>query len=416
MKEYIRFRTLGFFLWMMAGAMFSSCSDDKNDPEVEDEGKSYYALLTGDMTSSPYAGYITTYSEVPSGTIDNVQAGSLAMQTNGMRYYSPWAFKRTSWASQGKDEIIRYAVNASGNMEESGRITSGENSNYYIHDESNGFYIDLDRGLLKIQKFNPSTMLRTGEIDLSGLRNEKYPYQDVGTNILASKDGKLYADVFYNTTDIKGNFFQNTPLGFVELAVIDVATGKYEKSIRNENINHIGYPSNENPMWSLGDDGALYFCSHGFGATGAGGSAIVRIKKGETGFDKNWIIKADDLTQGTSFGTVCVDNGKLYTQIGSKPLSYRGLLTDAIYDYYVFDKENPSAGATKIAGVPQTTYTFQCGQSIMAIDGKVYFRVVNNDDQNGYYVLGDNNTATRAFNVASGGIVWGFAKLIKKQE
>ena len=55
-------------------------------------------------------------------------------------------------------------------------------------------------------------------------------------------------------------------------------------------------------------------------------------------------------------------------------------------------------------------------QAITAIDDKVYFRVVNNSDQNGYYVLGDNNTATQAFNVASGGVVWGFCKLVVKAD
>jgi hypothetical protein len=260
-------------------------------------------------------------------------------------------------------------------------------------------------------------MERSGDIDLSAIRDQQYGYQDIGTSLIVAKEGKLYVDIFSNKENEKGNFFINEPLGFVQLAVVDIASGKYEKTIRRENISYIGYPGNENQMWGLGDDGALYFCSHGFGATGAiNGSAIVRIKKGDTDFDKEWIIKADDYTKGTSFGTVCVKDDKLYTSMSSQALAFTTLLTDVSYSYYAFNKENIAQGPTKISDIPLTTYPFQCAQSITAIDDKVYFRVVNNADKNGYYVLGDNNTATQVFNVASGGVVWGFCKLVVKAD
>lgn len=400
-----------------ASLFFTSCSDDDKTEEPIVKELNYYALQTGDMTISPYAGYVSTYAQMPAESLDNIKTGSLSMRTNGMRYFGAWLFKKSSLGKEGgQDDIIRYVMDDSGNLKESGRITSGNNSNYTICDDTLGFYIDSNRSLLKIQKFNPSTMLRTGETDLSFLRNEDYPYQDIGSNLLVVKNGKLYVDVFCNTVNEKGNFMKNKPLGFVELAVVDVATGKYEKTIRNDKINYIGYPGNENQMWSIGDDGALYMCSHGFGATGASNeSAIVRIKKEATDFDKDWIIYADDYVEGTTMGAVCVKGGKLYTQMGSQPLSYKGILTDVVYDYYMFETENLSAGRKKVEGMPQSTYVFHCAQAITTIDDNVYFRVVDNKHENGYYVLGDSNTATRAFNVASGGTVWGLAKLSKKE-
>ncbi len=409
---------ISYLLFLFVAAIFmSACSDNDDTPAVEENSTNYYVLLTGDMTTSPYVGYATTYTEIPSGSIDNVKTGSLAIQTNGMQSSGKWVFKRSSLASQSKDDLIRYSIDASGNLVEDGRISSGLNSNYYIYNDTIGYYVDADRSLLKIQKFNPSTMSRTGDVDLSAIRDTQYGYQDVGTSLIAAKEGKLYVDIFSNTGETKGNFFTNTPLGFVQLAVVDIATGKYEKTIRREGISYIGYQGNENQMWSLGDDGGLYFCSHGFGATGAiNGSAIVRIKKGASDFDSSWIIKADDYTKGTSFGTVCVKDNKLYTSMSSQALAFTSLLTDVSYSYYSFDKENISAGPTKISNIPLTTYPFQCAQAITAIDDKVYFRVVNNSDQNGYYVLGDNNTATQAFNVASGGVVWGFCKLVVKAD
>ncbi|WP_080902760.1 hypothetical protein [Parabacteroides sp. Marseille-P3160] len=415
MRKNLKINTL--LLLFITGICLSACSDNDDTPTVQEDTTNYYALLTGDMTTSPYVGYATTYTEIPSGSIDNVKSGSLAIQTNGMQSFGKWVFKRSSLASQSKDDLIRYSVDASGNLKEDGRISSGLNSNYYIYNDTLGFYLDADRSLLKIQKFNPSSMERSGDIDLSAIRDQQYGYQDIGTSLIVAKEGKLYVDIFSNKENEKGNFFINEPLGFVQLAVVDIASGKYEKTIRRENISYIGYPGNENQMWGLGDDGALYFCSHGFGATGAiNGSAIVRIKKGDTDFDKEWIIKADDYTKGTSFGTVCVKDDKLYTSMSSQALAFTTLLTDVSYSYYAFNKENIAQGPTKISDIPLTTYPFQCAQSITAIDDKVYFRVVNNADKNGYYVLGDNNTATQVFNVASGGVVWGFCKLVVKAD
>lgn len=413
MRKNIKISTL-FFLFIV-GIFLSSCSDNDDDNDPRKDTTNYYALLTGDMTTPPFVGYATLYAEIPSGNIDNIKSGSLGIQTNGMQNAGKWIFKRSSLASQSKDDLIRYSIDASGKLVEDGRVSSGLNSNYYIYNETVGFYVDSDRGLLKIQKFNPTTMQRTGDIDVSAIRDTKYGYQDVGTSLITAKEGKLYVDIFSNKDEKKGNFFTNTPLGFVELAVIDIASGKYEKTIRCEGISYIGYPGNENQMWTLGDDGALYFCSHGFGAAGAiNTSAIVRIKKGETDFDKQWIIKADDYTKGTSFGAVCVKGNKLYTIMSSKALSYNTLLTDVSYNYYAFNKENIAQEPTKISDIPATTYPFQCAQAITVIDNRVYFRVVNNADKNGYYVLESDDTAKQAFNVASGGVVWGFCKLVVK--
>lgn len=415
MRKNVKISTLLFLFTI--GLLSSSCSDnDDNNPK--EKTTNHYVLLTGDMTTSPYSGYATVYTEIPSGNIDNIEPHSLGIQSNGMQSFGKWVFKRSSLgkSESSKDDIIRYSLNASGNLFIDKYFSSNSKTNYYIYNETVGFYTDSEKGLLKIQTFNPSIMQRTGEIDVSAVRDTKYGYQDVGTSLIAAKEGKLYVDITSNKENKKGNFMTNTPLGFVEVAVIDIASGTYEKTIRFEGISYIGYPGNENQMWTLGDDGSLYFCSHGFGATGAtNGSAIVRIKKGETDFDKGWIIKADDYTKGTSFAAVCVKDNKLYTIMSSKAIAYSTIFTDVSYSYYSFDKENIAKGPTKISDIPLTTYPFQCAQAITAIDNKVYFRVVNNTDKNGYYVLDSDNKVKQAFNVTSGGVVWGFCKLVVKE-
>ncbi|MBV7441847.1 TonB-dependent receptor plug domain-containing protein [Weeksellaceae bacterium TAE3-ERU29] len=167
-----------------------------------------------------------------------------------------------------------------------------------------------------------------------------------------------------------------------------------------------------NQMWVLGDDGALCFCSHGFYPQGAKGSAIIRIKKNETDFDKNWIVKADDYTQGTTFGNVAVKDGKLYTAIGSEAVNFKTIGTASIYDYYEFDVNNIAKGGTKIKGLSPTQYAFQNGHTIVNIKGDLYFNVSNNDGLNAYYKL-ENGTAKMAFNVKKGGRIVGFASLVE---
>jgi hypothetical protein len=398
--------------------VLNACSD-KDEPNKEPVAKATYALLTGDMTQAPYMGYLSTHAAIPSGNVDNIKSGSLSIRTNGMRYSGKWIFKREIYAGQSSsDGIRRYSIDeASGNLQESGFINSGGDCNFFVYDDAAGFYVDLNRGLLTIQKFNPSTMERTGEIDLTGkIASEGFEYYAVGRSLITGKDGKLFVDITRGTATGKGAFMYDPPTGYVELAVIDIASGAYEKTIRYDGIKYLGYPANENQMWSTGDDGALYLCSHGI--TGplpsitVSGSAIVRIKKGETDFDRNWIIRADDYQQSSCFAVVCVKDGRLYTQISTQEWSVMGTATDVIYDYYAFETANPSKAPVKIQGMPQSTFVFQSGQGIIAMDGKVYFRVVNPAaGKNGYYALGDNHTASEAFNVTNGGVVWGFVKL-----
>lgn len=405
-------------LLMVSLSTLVSCSssDDSTPAKPEETPTDKYAILTGTLGVSPYVGYLSTFDQMPTGDIDNIKQGSLSVKANGMKFYGSWIFQRIQLGRTGSpdDGILKYALDAKGNLVESGEI-KGLSSNFYVHSESQGYYTDAGRGLLKIQIFSPTSMKRTGEIDLSMVADPKVEYQAVGTNFLASKDGKLYADIITGTALGKGNGMTDPARGYIDIAVIDIATGRYEKTIRDSRISFIGYPGNANQMWTLGDDGALYLCSHGFGVTGStNGSAIVRIKKGETETDKSWIIKINDYVKNTTVGSIAVKNGKLYTAWSSSAFLYTGILEDVNFTYYSFEKENIAAGPKPVAGIPQSTYAFQDAQAISTIDNKVYFRVVDKKSFNGYYILSNEDTTAKpAFNIGKGGSVWGLAKLKK---
>lgn len=105
---YIYSKLKVLFLLVALGLFFFACSKDTNKAVEPKKSVNYYALLTGDMTTSPFVGYLTAYTEVPSGSIDNVKPGSLSIQTNGMRGNGRWIFKRSSLAAQGKDDLVKY--------------------------------------------------------------------------------------------------------------------------------------------------------------------------------------------------------------------------------------------------------------------------------------------------------------------
>jgi hypothetical protein len=396
--------------FLFAGAvLLSACSDDDATPDESLDDK--YVIMTA--TEKWDAGYFTSYDEFPTGSVEKITTQSLQIGTAfGYRSFGKWIFITSNAA--GDAGLQKYTVNTDGSFKSEGFIPTGGSPQYLIVDETHGYYLDANRSTINIQTFNPETMVRTGEVDLSSLAKtvvdgKTVEYQVIGQHVLAAKEGKLYAGITYGT--ITGGGFGDDVVDYIEFAVIDMATNTLNKTIKYEGLKSIGWGSSGNKMWTLGDDGALYFCSTGL-RTGMATSSVIRIKAGETEFDKNWIIKAVDYNGPSSISTILVKNGKLYTELSSVDMKDDfSNLQDIVYDYYVIDINTKAA--TKISGMPQHHYAWANDQAITEIDGKIYFWVRNLDqDIDGYYELGtDGTSATQVFNVAHDGFMWGFVKL-----
>ncbi|GAB3257629.1 hypothetical protein GCM10027347_20260 [Larkinella harenae] len=379
------------------------CSKDNTDntPTPTEEAK--YVLMT-DVVQFQAPGYLTAFSGMPSGTITDIQPKSLQLtQAFGFRTFGKWLFNRANAA--GEVGLQKYTVTADGSMKDEGFIAGS--TQYLVVSETSGYYLDETRGTLKLQKFNPTTMQRTGEIDLSSLQKAGVEYQAIGKHTIAAKEGKLYAGISYGTKTQQG--FGDDLYNYVEFAVIDMATDKLEKTIKYEGQRGIGWGSSGNKMWTVGDDGALYLYSSGL-ADGFTNAAVIRIKKGETDFDRTWKLKGTDFQKSTAISTALVKGGKIYMEFPSEPLKadYSNLQS-IIWEYYVVDMATMQK--TKIEGMPLHHYSFANEQAITEIDGKIYFWVKNKDQKiDGYYVL-DGTKATQVFNNPHAGFTWGFAKL-----
>lgn len=391
-------------LLMLAGFLLPACSKDSgSDPTPPDQGDYSYIVFTneGDLATP---GYLTAYNKMPSGDFSNIQSKTLQMSSAfGFTKYGNWIFNRTSIS--GQTGIQKLSVGADGSIKDDGFLANGEM--FLVVSPTQGYYLDEQRGSMFLQTFNPTTMARTGQIDLSELSIDGVPYQVVGKHILAAKEGKLYVSVTYSSNANEGYF--DELYDYAELAVIDINSNTLETEIKYPGIKALGYGASANKFWTLGDDGALYLYYTGFNE-GISNSSIVRIKKGETDFDKDWILKADALQPHASFAGALVKNGKIYIQLPSEPLTPDfNNLADNIWDYYALDIN--TLEKTKITGMPKTRYIHSNEQGITEVDGKIYLWLANGK-QNGYYQLDPaTNEATKAFNVTDGGLVSGFIHL-----
>lgn len=385
-------------------AFFGCSSDDDNgDPAPTPENSRFVIMTSSDRTFG--GGYFSTTDGLPSGTLPSTNAKSLQIaKAFGFRSFGKWVFNRSNAA--GDEGLQKYTVNADGSLKDEGFIAGA--TQYLVVNETSGYYLDETRGTLKIQKFNPTTMLRTGEIDLSVVKKEGVEYQVVGKHTIAAKEGKLFLSITYGKTATAG--YGDDVFNSISIAVVDIATDKYEKTITYDGLKGIGWGSSGNKMWSIGDDGALYLYNTGLNVAFTT-TNILRIKKGETDFDKTWKFSTDQLQAGNSLAIALVKGGKLYFEMVSAPLKpdFSNLSANPIFDFYTYDMTTEQV--TKIAGLPQHEYVYANEQSITEIDGKVYLWVKNQSQNiDGYYVV-DADKATQVFNIQHQGAIQGFVKL-----
>lgn len=404
--------------FILAAAMaFGACSND-DDPDPIAEAPVKYVLMTMSENVNTKPGYVSVFDELPNGDISNITASSLQGQgMGGWRPYQNMLLKmfRTQDNALG---IERLNVSASGTATP-GSFIAADNStngsgNFVVGEDGNGFYWD-GADPLKIQTFNASALSRTGELDFANVVNQRGTdetgilYRSIGQKLLAIKGGKLYANITYATTNGTQKGFFDDFYPNVYIAVIDVATGAYEKTIEIEDTGSIAY-INDNNMYDFDSNGDLYIVCQGRSATG-GKSKIIRIKANETDVDNTWSINMDDIMTGGKFVTVYVNGGKLITTIPNTALTggpTGNINFSEIWEFYSIDVA--TRARTKITGVPAVTNPGAAFATV-EVDDLVLLRVnAPNQNINGYYSL-SGTTATPVFNVTEGGSVSGIYKL-----
>lgn len=398
--------------------LFTGCSDD-DTPGPGNQGTDKYVLITMSENNLNKPGFATAFDALPTGSIvNNSSQSKQGMGFGGWRPYGNWLLKMFSMESNALG-IERLKVDADGTISSDKFIATADNKtngsgNFAIVNETSGYYWDGAKPLA-IQTFNPTAMSRTGEIDLTAAVNERgenetdIKFRSIGQKFLAVKGGKLYANITYAKTDGTQKGFWDDFYEDVYIAVVDIATNKYEKTIKIEDTGSIAY-INDNHMYDFDTNGDLYIVTQGRSAVG-GKSKISRIKATETDVDKTWSLNMDDIQTGGKFVSVFAKDGKIITVIPNTALTggpTGNINFEDVWEFYSIDIA--SKARTKISGIPAVTNP---GAAFCAIeiDGKVLLRVNTKDgSKNGYYQL-NGTQATELFNVTAGGSVSGLYKI-----
>ena len=226
--------------------------------------------------------------------------------------------------SNAKQGINKMGLDATGKVVDQGFLPSQSNAyetNYLVAGPTEGYYWDKVRGGLKLQKFNPTTMERTGEIDFSSL-SEGQPLESIGQLIIAKRENKLYLDLLLGNK-AAGNWQVTPVVKEVAIAVYDLTTNKIENVTKMGGTTNLGVFI-DHVLWSLDAvTGDLYFASVGDMKTQPSdySSKILRIKKGEVNFDTTFVLDMKTYQFPAEFNRLFAHNGKIYTTIPSRAVT-----------------------------------------------------------------------------------------------
>ncbi len=384
-RNYLN-RAVVFISFMLLA--LTACEKDDDPIEEESSTSNYAMFIVTDRTTM--SGVLAPFDSLPSGEItvsDLSNITSLASTRSTGFAYGDAIYHVTSTA--GDAGIQKLEKDYTGQFTSSGFITGADM--FGIVSETKGYYGNATLSQTALQIFNPTTMERTGDIDLSG-EIDKYLTDDVVSTytggFMLYRDGKFYTQVYF----VDAYDYSVYDSSFV--AVIDTETDSLDKFIIWPDFFRMGYYNNINCNYAYIDENNDMYLSSFYGnATDEDvvDFRVVRINSGETDFDQNWDLDAvRDISTGENFGLGCVPyNGKIYTKMFSETVdnSY-SQMTNQTYCAYEIDMETKEA--TKITGIPDSYWLSINGPQIF--DGKVYFVVEPEEGGTTYYYTYDLET------------------------
>lgn len=413
MKKGFLFKKLlvGFSAVIMA----VSCSNDDDTATTDNSGSDLpkdetWVIYNGNAN---WSGGIYALKDNKSREINLANIPFFQVSSNmGGRAFGNNLFKVNS--ASNAQGLLKLGFNSAGNVVEDKFLASLSTkyiTNYLVVSATEGYYWDDVRGGLKVQKFNPTTMERTGEIDFSSL-SQGLPNESAGQLIIAKRDNKLYVDLLLGTLQT-GNW-QVTPQNKeVAIAVYDLAANKIEGVTKFAGTTNLGVFI-DNVLWSLDEvTQDLYFVAVGDMKTQPSdySSKILRIKKGSVEFDKDFSIDIKNYQFPAEFNRLFAYNNKIYTTIPSRAVSYYGGGQHGVtYRSDVWYWNEIDADTKKATRLDMPADSFYGTQNPFFHNGEIYF-VSNNKTEN-FYGVNQYNPATKTvketFRLKESGRVQGF--------
>lgn len=415
MKKSNRFRSI--LACLAAGMLVIACSSD--DDNKTDNGNTDNTLPKNETWviyngAANWSGGVYALRDNKSREINLSGLPFLQLAySGGGRTLDKTLFKVND-VSNTKQGINKMGFNAAGNVVDQGFLPSLSNAyetNYLIASATEGYYWDKVRGGLKLQKFNPSTMERTGEIDFSSL-SEGQPLESVGQLIIAKRDNKLYLDLLLGSK-AAGNW-QVTPVTKeVAIVVYDLTANKIENVTKLPGTTNLGVFI-DHVLWSLDEvTKDLYFATVGDMKTQPAdySSKILRIKSGATTFDTTFAIDMKTYQFPAEFNRLFAYNNKVYTTIPSRAVSYYGGGQHGVkYRDDVWFWNEIDATSKKATRLNIPVDNFYCNQNPFFHNGEIYF--LSNNATDGFSGVTQYNPTSGAtketFRLKESGRILGF--------
>ncbi|HEY9560372.1 MAG TPA: hypothetical protein VIR29_06245 [Anseongella sp.] len=281
--------------------------------------------------------------------------------------------------------VLKLNLNSEGDVVEDKFLPSLSTSyisNYLVVSPTEGYYWDDVRGGLKVQKFNPTTMERTGEIDFSSL-SEGLPDESAGQLILAKRDDKLYVDLLLGTK-LAGDWQVSPENKEVAIAVYDLTKDEIINVTKFAGTTNLGVFI-DHVLWSLDEKtNDLYFAAVGDMKRQPSeyASKILRIKDGETDFDQNFSIDIEDYQFPAEFNRLFVYDSKIYTTIPSRAVSYYGGTQHGVSyrsDVWYWSEIDATTKKAKRLNIPADS--FYGTQNPFQHNGEIYFLSNNTTEE-----------------------------------
>ena len=376
----------------VAPLVFSACGDDDSKTEQPTVTVNYAVSTVGGAYPSQTT-YIQGLVDLNSTTLDTKnateQASSAAM----------WHYKQALYMSKfaAPATLTKYTFDpATGRPVEAGRlVVPGANTFSDVQFVSDTeAYASVGGGLARLVKFNPTTFVTTGEVNLSklqktGARSTYY----LGSMV---RDTKLFWAVYYENSS--GNALTDS----AHVAVVDLSTGQVEKVISDGRTARV-FSSGAVQCFSKAANGDIYVQGDG---TSKAPSGVLRIKAGETRFDPTYFFDLKAATGKDCKGLYQFGNGLAFTTRIEDPAdSYEGKGPN--YKYYKLDLNAKTSGGS-LPNLPQI-YGSQSSLMRQFDDQSVLLSVSTKTENSLYqYKLSDGTVSKK---MTLPGQLTGFAKL-----
>ncbi|RIY38036.1 hypothetical protein CKY20_00360 [Capnocytophaga canis] len=328
---------------------FAVSCDKKNETPDIISGKGEILIeATVVNTDQSGSGYIQLLDDISPKTVNNKNAFPVGPSIPPF-VHKNWIFTFPNFFGSDVSELTKF-VREDGVLKKSATMPLPGNSqatHLTVVNDSKA-YLGLT-GLGKIFIFNPTTMVKTGEIDLNtyGDPNPEPSGMIVRDNLLFVTLGQWTA----------GTWFPQEKA--VEVLIINTQTDAIEKHIK-ETASGLSFPTNPGDRILMDEHKNIYLvCIGAFGQVDGFGGGFLRIKAGETDIDPTFSMKFDDITVADAPGKISyflparyIKNNITYGYVAIKEYTPDQQMSPLAVMYAPVKVDLSSKQVTLIKGIP----------------------------------------------------------------